>query len=143
MNQKELLEMYNKGEISFDVYVEALRNLHREKSKSAELNVKLNEKLDKEYEDFCKEIMTKDKKEIFDRAYEITVKEEIKETLKDLDMFNEEKEIIISQDDILTEFYHDWLDSDVPLGDVLRYGLEESIAVLTRYKKKENKEDER
>ena len=37
------------------------------------------------------------------------------------------------QEDLLNEFYHDWLDCDTPLGDSLKECLEESVATLTRY----------
>ena len=53
-------------------------------------------------------------------------------------LHDQEKVIMIDQDDLLTEFYHDWLDTDVPLGDVLKDTLEESVASLTRYYGKQN-----
>ena len=40
---------------------------------------------------------------------------------------------------LLTEFYHDWLNTDVPLGESLRDTLEDSVAMLTRYYGKQNK----
>lgn len=143
MNQRELLELYNRGIINLDVYFESLRNLKRDKSKRVELNLKLSEKLGKEYDDFCKEIMTKDKQEVFDRADEIAIKGEIKNTLEELDLFDEEKEVIISQDNVLSDFYNDWIHSSTPLGDVLRCSLEDTIKILMKYKKKENIEYER
>ena len=106
---------------------------HQREEKRIDLDNALAEKLDKEYTEFCERIMTKDKEEIFDKAYEITVKDELKEELKNMDLYDTEKEMIILQDDVLNEFYKDWLDCDVPLGDVLRNNLEESIATLTRY----------
>ena len=106
---------------------------HQREEKRIDLDNALAEKLDKEYTEFCEKIMTKDKEEIFDKAYEITVKDELKEELKNMDLYDTEKEMIILQDDVLNEFYKDWLDCDVPLGDVLRNNLEESISTLTRY----------
>lgn len=137
MNNIELLKKYQKGEISLDEYVEILRT-QSNKNRHIDLNNALAEKLDKEYKEFCNKIMLKDKKEIFDKAYEITVKDEIKEELKNMEMYDAEKEIIIAQDNILNEFYYDWLNSDIPLGDVLRCDLEESIATLTRYMGRKN-----
>ncbi len=137
MNNIELLKKYQKGEISLDEYVEILRT-QSNKNRHIDLNNALVEKLDKEYKEFCNKIMLKDKKEIFDKAYEITVKDEIKEELKNMEMYDAEKEIIIAQDNILNEFYYDWLNSDIPLGDVLRCDLEESIATLTRYMGRKN-----
>lgn len=137
MNNIELLKKYQKGEISLDEYVEILRT-QSNKNRHIDLNNALAEKLDKEYKEFCNKIMLKDKKEIFNKAYEITVKDEIKEELKNMEMYDAEKEIIIAQDNILNEFYYDWLNSDIPLGDVLRCDLEESIATLTRYMGRKN-----
>ena len=135
MNNKELLNKYQRGEISLEEYILILRNQNASinKNKRIDLNNALADKLDKEYKDFCKEIMTKDKKEIFDKAYEITVKDELKEELKNMELYDAEKEMIILQDDVLNEFYKDWLDCNTPLGDVLIENLEESIATLTRY----------
>ena len=135
MNNKDLLNKYQRGEISLEEYILILRNQNASinKNKRIDLNNALADKLDKEYKDFCREIMTKDKKEIFDKAYEITVKDELKEELKNMELYDAEKEMIILQDDVLNEFYKDWLDCNTPLGDVLIENLEESIATLTRY----------
>ena len=46
-------------------------------------------------------------------------------------------------DDILHEFYHDWLDCDVPLGDSMQYCVAESIATLTKYMGKKKNHFER
>ena len=71
--------------------------------------------------------------------------------LKYMNLHRAEKEMLILQDDILTEFYHDWLDDDTPLGDSMKPCIEESIAVLTKFigkrfnlkREKDNGEDER
>ena len=135
MKNKDLLKKYQKEEIDLEEYILTSRNRTKnvDMKKRIDLNNKLADKLDKEYKDFCKEIMTKDKKEIFDRAYEITVKGELKEELKNMELYDTEKEMIILQDDVLNEFYKDWLDCNTPLGDVLIENLEESVATLTRY----------
>lgn len=73
-------------------------------------------------------------------AYEITVKEEIKNNLKDMDLYPLEVKALLKQNDILNEFYHDWLNVDTPLGEVLENSIEESIAMVTRYYKSKGKE---
>lgn len=98
----------------------------------------LKQKLEKEYKDFCESLKTKSPEEIIKKAYEITVKEEIKEEIKNMNLHDQEKIIMLNQDNLLTEFYHDWLDTDVPLGDVLKETLEESVSTLTRYYGKQN-----
>lgn len=57
-----------------------------------------------------------------------------------MDLHDKEKECMLLQEDLLNEFYHDWLDCDTPLGESLRDNLQESIAVLTRYYKNKNNE---
>lgn len=93
----------------------------------------LANKLDREFKEFCQNLMKKDKTVILDSAYEITVKDELKEEIKNMDLYEEEKEMMFLQEDLLNEFYHDWLDCDTPLGDSLKECLEESVATLTRY----------
>ena len=47
---------------------------------------------------------------------------------------------IIICNDILNEFYHDWLNVDTPLGEVLENSIEESISMVTKYYKSKGKE---
>ena len=63
-----------------------------------------------------------------------------------MNLYSAEKEMLFLQDDILNEFYHDWLDCDTPLGESMQPCLQESIATLTKYigkKIKNNNEQER
>ena len=124
MNNNDLLNKYKRGIISYEEY---------EKLSKEDLDIKLSNKLDKEYEDFCKELMRKDKTVIFDKAYEKTVKEELKEEIKNMDLHDREKEIMLKVDNLLDEFYKDWLDCDIPLGESLRDNLQDSVVTLTRY----------
>ncbi len=124
MNNNDLLNKYKKGIISYEEY---------EKLSKEDLDIKLSNKLDKEYEDFYKELMRKDKNVIFDKAYEKTVKEELKEEIKNMDLHDREKEIMLKVDNLLDEFYKDWLDCDIPLGESLRDNLQDSVVTLTRY----------
>ena len=89
--------------------------------------------LEKEFEKFKENMMKKSKEEIFDSAYEITVKKEIKDELKYMNLHRAEKEMLTLQDDILNEFYYDWLNEDTPLVDSMKPCIEESIAVLTKF----------
>lgn len=131
---------YNKG---------YYRNSSKNKKKTKfNIDKALANKLDREFKEFCQNLMKKDKNVILDSAYEITVKDELKEEIKNMDLYEEEKEMMFLQEDLLNEFYHDWLDCDTPLGDSLKECLEESVATLTRYmgKRKDilnNKNDER
>lgn len=104
---------------------------------------KLNEKLEKEFKDFCEEMKTKTPEEIIESAYEITVKEELKDEIANMDLHEKEIEIMLGHKDLLTEFYHDWLDCDTPLGEALRENLQESVAIITRYYENKAKDEER
>lgn len=104
---------------------------------------KLNEKLEKEFKEFCEVLKTKTPEEIIERAYEITVKEELKDEIVNMDLHDKEIEIMLEHKDLLEEFYHDWLDCDTPLGESLRENLQESVAIITRYYENKSRGDER
>lgn len=167
MSENSLFELYKKGKITEEELKRAtgidkiyknysIKNYNNDKfnkkeTKDFSIDNALEKILESEYEEFKKEILKKSKEEIFESAYEITSKEEIKDTLKYMNLHRAEKEMLILQDDILNEFYHDWLDDDTPLGDSMRPCIEESIAVLTKFigkrfnlkREKENCKDER
>ena len=124
---------YQRGVISLEEY-----NSIANTTKNNNFDYLLEKKLEKEFNAFREKLKTKSPEEIIDKAYELIVKEEIKEELKNMKLHDQEKVIMLDQDDLLTEFYHDWLDTDVPLGDVLKDTLEESVASLTRYYGKQN-----
>ena len=134
MSENSLFELYKRGKITEEELKRAIgidkvyrnytiRNLKNDKSnkkdeeetKDFSIDNALERVLESEYEEFKKEMLKKSKEEIFESAYEITSKEEIKDTLKYMNLHRAEKEMLILQDDILTEFYHDWLDDDTPL----------------------------
>lgn len=104
-----------------------------EKIKVIDLDLALQTKLEREFNHFKKGLKKLPKSKIIDKAYELTSKEEIKDILINMDLHDAEKEMLFYQDDILNEFYHDWLDCDVPLGDSMQYCVEDSIATLTKY----------
>ena len=78
------------------------------------------------------------KEEIIEKYYETTAKSELKDEIKNMNLHDKEVAIMINQDDLLTEFYHDWLDSDVPLGESMQDTIQESVASITRYYGKQN-----
>ena len=112
-----------------DSRIKALKNLN-----------KLDEKLDKEYNKFREETREKTKEEILNKAYELTVKEELKETIKGMDLFELEVIAMLDQKDLLNEFYNDWQNTETPLGEVLEISIDESISMLTRYYEQRKKE---
>ena len=165
MSENSLFELYKRGKITEEELKRATgidkvyRNYKNDKShkkdenetKDFSIDSTLERVLENEFEEFKEETLKKSKEEIFESAYEITSKEEIKDNLKYMNLHRAEKEMLILQDDILNEFYHDWLDDDTPLGESMRPCIEESIAVLTKFigkrfnlkREKDNDEDER
>lgn len=124
---------YQRGAISLDEY-----NSIANTTKNNNFDYLLEDKLEKEFKTFKENLKAKAPEEIIDKAYELVVKEEIKEEIKNMKLHDQEKVIMIDQSDLLTELYHDWLDTDVPLGEVLKDTLEESVLALTRYYGKQN-----
>lgn len=57
-----------------------------------------------------------------------------------MDLYPLEVSALLKQNDILSEFYHDWLNVDTPLVEVLENSIQESIAMVTRYYKSNSKE---
>ena len=132
MSKAEML--YRKGLIDNDEY---------ERLNVIDLDLALETKLERELNYFKKGLKKLPKSKIIEKAYEITSKEEIKDILINMDLHDAEKEMLFFQDDILNEFYHDWLDCDIPLGDSMQYCVEESIATLTKYMGKKKNHFER
>ena len=116
MNKYEIL--YQRGLISYEEY--------QEKTQQLTLDVQFEDKLNKELKQFKKNLKRKSKNEIMNRSYELTCKEEIKHEL--LNISDDKKEFLYLQDDeILSEFYEDWLKFDAPLVDSMRGSIDETI----------------
>lgn len=134
--EMELIQKCKNGETIDKRYISIIK---LDKKQLEEKN-SLDEKLDNEFTSFCENTKTKSPQEILDSAYEITLKEEIKDSLKSMELYPLEVSALLKQNDILSEFYHDWLNVDTPLGEVLENSIQESLAMVTRYYKSNNKE---
>lgn len=132
----KLIEKLKNGDLSAEKY----KGIIEHSIKTLKNQNSLEEKLEKEFKDFYNKTKTKSPDEIMQSSYEITVKEEIKNNLKDMNLYPLEVKALLKQNDILNEFYHDWLDVDTPLGEILENSIEESIAMVTRYYKSKSKE---
>jgi hypothetical protein len=116
MNKYEIL--YKRGLISYEEY--------QEKSLQLALYVQFEDKLNKELKQFKKNLKKKSKNEIMDTAYELTCKEEIKQELLNLDD-NKKEFLYLQNENILNEFYSNWLKYDSPLSDSIRDSIDETI----------------
>lgn len=138
MNKYE--KLYKRGIIDENEYKGLLHNNCVKTNTEIDLDSKLANKLDRELKKFKNKLKKLPKSKIIDKAYELVSKEEIKDNLINMSLYDKEKEMLFLQDDVLNEFYHDWLDSDVSLGDSMKECVEESIVTLSRYFNKSSKE---
>lgn len=90
----------------------------------------LNEKLDNEFEIFCEKMKTKSPEEILDKAYEITIKKELKEYLKNSKLNRSKINLLLKKQNILNTFYYDWLHTDNSFNNVLENSIERSFNIL-------------
>lgn len=103
---------------------------------------KLQDKLEKEYQEYLENVMSKSKKEILESAYEITAKEEIKDEIVYFQLSAFEIKALLSRKNLLNDLYGDWLITDIQLGDVLVDSLIDSILKITnRFSKQQNEEE--
>ena len=81
--EMELIQKWKNGE-TIDKRYNSIIKLD---IKQLEEKNSLDEKLDNEFTTFCENAKTKSHQEILNSAYEITVKEEIKDSLKNMDLY--------------------------------------------------------
>lgn len=100
------------------------------------------EKLEKELKEFKKELIQKTPEEIIERAYEITVKEEIIGEIKEYELDKIEKRALLKEKNLLEEFYQNWRNVDGRLGEILSSSIIDEIEIITNdYEKKVVKKD--
>ena len=96
-----------------------------------ELKQKLYKKIEQELEDYKEELKTKTPEEIIESAYQLVVKDEIKEELKCRDFERYEIIALLKEKDLLTEFYTDWYTSDGRLGEIISYTMDDTIKIIS------------
>lgn len=69
---------------------------------------KLNKKVEKEYTNFLDNMEKKSNKQIINSAYEIVVKEEIKNNIENISLGKFQTKTLLKQDNLLNEFYKRW-----------------------------------
>ena len=112
---------------------EYTKKLHKENEDTeTKLNNGFNNKLNNELDKLHERLLEKGKKEILDSAYEVTVKEQIKDILSKMNLHEVEKEVLFLQDDLLTELYQDWLHYDSSLSEVITDSVDKSISTILR-----------
>ena len=121
---------YQEKDIQAFEYTKKLQKENEE----TELNLDegLYTKLDNELKELYGNLLEKGKEEILNSAYEITVKEQIRDILKEMNLHKVEKEILFFRDDLLTELYQDWLHHDSSLREPITDSVDKSISTILR-----------
>lgn len=105
---------------------------------------KLIEKLEKEYKDFVEDLKKKTPEEIIDKSYELVVKNETIAEIKDMGLEKNEIKALLKEDNLLTEIYDDWINSDGRLGELIYDTMADTIDIIIenfeRIEKQKNKE---
>lgn len=96
-------------------------------------NKSLIDKLENEYNNLINELKEKPKEEVIRRAYELTVKEQIKDTIPFFCLNSTEKRTLLNQKNSLNEFYAEWLKADGELYEVIEPSMKKLISRETRH----------
>lgn len=131
---EEIEEKYKKGIISFDEY---------EKLVGDKLTTMIKAKVKNEFNNYKKKLLELPKELIIDKSYETTVKQEFIDELKYKDLYIDEKKALINRDNLLDEFYKDWLDTDAELYEAIDNSFDETVIYLTRYYMDQKKQKEK
>ena len=99
----------------------------------------LYKKLEDELKDFKVLIREKGIDYAIDRAYELTVKQEIIDSIKfDSILSKTEIKALLSRENLLNELYDDWLTIDGNMREHINFSVDDSIRFITNEYKKEN-----
>lgn len=116
--------------------IQAFEYTKKLQKENAETEINLDEgfynKLDNELKELHENLLEKGKEEILNYAYEITVKEQIKDILKEMNLHEVEKEVLFLRDDLLAELYQDWLHYDATLKEPITNSVDKSISTILR-----------
>lgn len=98
---------------------------------------KLYQKLENELKDFKTKMKENGVDYAIDRAYELTTKQEIIDSIElDHDLSKTQIKALLSRENILDELYDDWLSFDGNMRENINYSVDESLNLITdEYKK--------
>lgn len=105
-----------------------------------ELKEKLFEKVEKELKDFKQELKQKTPDEIIENAYKLTAMDGIIGELKERSFDKEELKALLKEDNLLSEFYEDFRNTDSKLCEVVQYPMEDTIDIIVENYEKDKKE---
>lgn len=98
---------------------------------------KLYKKLEDELKEFKAEMKEKGVDYAIDRAYELTTKQEIIDSIQfDYSLSKTEIKALLSRENVLDELYDDWLSFDGNMREHINYSVDKSLNLITdEYKK--------
>lgn len=98
---------------------------------------KLYQKLENELKDFKIKMKENGVDYAIDRAYELTIKQEIIDSIEfDHDLSKTQIKALLSRENILDELYDDWLSFDGNMRENINYSVDASLNLITdEYKK--------
>ena len=106
---------------------------------------KLFKKIEQEMKDYKEYIKERGVEFAIDRAYELTSKQEIIDSLKyDNSLSKKQLKALLSRDNLLDELYDDWLSFDGNMREHINYSLDKSLNTITEnYLKNKSKNYQR
>lgn len=126
------------------VQAKQLQEIEMENKKEVMIKQEFIEKIEQEYSTLKQVLEQKTPKEIIAKAYELVVKEQIKDELKYRNYDKSELKALLKRKDILEEFYQDWRNADGRLGEVLENTIDDTINIIrdnyTKEKRQKMKE---
>lgn len=98
---------------------------------------KLYKKLEDELKEFKAEMKEKGVDYAIDRAYELTTKQKIIDSIQfDHSLSKTEIKALLSRENVLDELYDDWLSFDGNMREHINYSVDKSLNLITdEYKK--------
>lgn len=109
-------------------------------TKIEQMKEKLFEKVENELNDFKEELKQKTPNEIIENAYKLTAMDGIIGELKERNFDKEELKALLKEDNLLSEFYEDWRNSDGKLCETVQYPMEDTIDIIVENYEKDKKE---
>ena len=112
----------------------------RKISKIKELTDKLYAKVENELEKFKNEIKKGMPDEIIENSYQLVAMEGIIEELKERTFDENELKALLKEDNLLSEFYEDWRNSDGKLCEAVQSTMEDTIDIVVEHYEKSRQE---
>lgn len=99
------------------------------------LNRRLNDKVQQELSDFREEMLNKSPQEIFNAAYQITIKNDIAACIINTDYSPQAVRALLKSPDLLQEIYEEWIEMDYSHMENLRQTITDFKSYMVKTEK--------